>query len=281
MMNTKLKSTATNKYETMCYVQEAPQSSEMTPGGYTVKQSCLGVPYVEFQATLWSFGHANRMHRRYDKQNAEEVITTDERIQRLKAQNKWRGERNHPNPDIKGTTLTDVRMTIPEPMRTSHFISHDRFEGDRYKAKITTAAGYEPGRGLTAEIIDNGSVPSFSVRLMGVMIPNASPNMPNMKVSKVITFDEVDFPSHQEADADIQARIQESAQIVFFKDLAKYCIDQSENMNVVCESFQLTPDDVIGVSKDGDFIFEQADMTRIKIRSKADIRAEILNVLRK
>ena len=67
------------------------------------------------------------MHRWYDLQNAKNVVTTDERLQTLKAQNKWRGEWNHPNPEIKGQQYSDIRMTIPEPMRTSHFISNDKF----------------------------------------------------------------------------------------------------------------------------------------------------------
>ena len=122
-----LKSTQTNKYETACFVQEAPTSSGLRPGGYKIKKSSTGNPYVVFEATLWSFDNYNRMHRRYDKNNAEQVITSDERIQTLKAQNKWRGELNHPNPDIKGQQYSDIRMTIPEPMRTSHFINKDKF----------------------------------------------------------------------------------------------------------------------------------------------------------
>lgn len=272
------KSTASNKYETACFVQEAPTSSELEPGGYEVKKSSEGHTYVVFPATLWTFECYNRMNRRYDINNAKAVINGDERIQTLKSQNKWRGEWNHPNPDIKGQQYSDIRMTIPEPMRTSHFINKDKFEGNRYKAIITTHPQTECGRAAASEVVDLGAVPSFSVRLLGNMIPNAPRNQPNMRVSKVITFDMVDYPSHHDANADIVARIQESANVIFLKELAKYCVDQSENLNVVCESFEISTDEIMGINN-GSIIIEQAD-SRIHLPLQGDIRREALSILR-
>ena len=95
-----LKSTQTNPYETACFIQEAPISSELSPKGYKVKKSSTGLPFCVFDATLQTFNCYNRMGRRYDAQNLVSVIESDERIQTLKKQNKWRGELNHPNPDI-------------------------------------------------------------------------------------------------------------------------------------------------------------------------------------
>lgn len=273
-----LKSTQTNNYETACFVQEAPVSSELEPGGYEIKKSVEGLPFCVFPATLQTYGVHNRMRRRYDPHNVDSVINTDERIQTLLQQNKWRGEWNHPNPDIKGQQYSDIRMTIPEPMRTSHFISKNRLEGDRYRATITTHPRTECGRSVASEIIDLGSVPSFSVRLLGNMIPNASPTQPNMRVTKVITFDMVDFPSHVGADADIVARVQESANVVFLKELAKYCTEQDETMQVVCESFEISADEIMGIHN-GNIIVEQADSSRMHIPLKGDIRREALSIL--
>ena len=195
-----LKSTQTNKYETACFVQEAPTSSEMDPRGFKVFVSVDGHHYCEFDATLQTFNCQNRMRRQYDPHNLVSVIDNDERIQTLVRQNKWRGELNHPNPEIKGEQYSDIRMTIPEPMRTSHMIRKNRLEGDKYKGIITTHPGTECGQAASSEIIDLGAVPSFSVRLLGNMIPNAPAGQPNMRVTKVITYDMVDFPSHRDAD---------------------------------------------------------------------------------
>ena len=273
------KSTTTDKYATSCFVQEAPINSNLERKGLTIKTSCEGLPYCIFRSPLWSFGHYNRMHRRYDKENARSAIQNDERIQNLKKRNAWRAEWNHPNPEIKGQQYSDIRMTIPEPMRTSHFINDDEFVGDLYKATITTHPRTEPGRAVASEIIDLGGQPAFSVRLMGTMLPNAPMNAPNMRVSKVITFDMVDFPSHQEAEADIEPVHQEGT-VIFLKELAKYCCEQDENMAVVCESFEISPNEIMTISQDASIICEQADTSKIIIPLKSDIRREALSILR-
>lgn len=274
-----VKSTQTNKYETACFLQEAPTSSELDTRGYKLKKSIEGIPYCEFTATLQTFNCYNRMGRRYDAQNVVSVINGDERIQTLKRQNKWRGEWNHPNSPYKDKTYSDIRMTIPEPRNTSHFINKDHLEGDRLKAVITTHPGTADGRSVTSEIVDLGSVPSFSVRLLGNLIPNAPANQPNIRVSKVITFDLVDFPSHPGADADISARIMESANIVFMKELAQYCAEQDEGLRVVCESFQFSPEEIMGISN-GSIIINSAD-AHVRIPLKGEIRREALDFIMK
>ena len=71
-----LKSTQTNKYETACFVQEAPTSSELSPRGYKLKKSIKGEPFCVFDATLQTFDCYNRMGRRYDANNVVSVINT-------------------------------------------------------------------------------------------------------------------------------------------------------------------------------------------------------------
>lgn len=273
-----LKSTQTNNYETACFVQEAPVSSEMKPGGYEVKKSAEGLPYCIFPATLQTYACTNRMNRRYDMNNVQQVVDTDERIITLEKQNKWRGEWNHPNPDIKGQQYSDIRMTIPEPMRTSHFINKHQFIDNKMRATITTHPRTECGRAVASEIIDLGVVPSFSVRVLGVMIPNAPVSQPNMRVTKFITADMVDFPSHHDANADITPVMESFADVIFMKELSKYCVEKDENMRVVCESFEISADEIMGIHS-GTIVFEQADNSHIYIPLKGEIRREALNIL--
>lgn len=275
------KSTQTEKYETACFVQEAGVGANMDRGTLKIlKNKSDGRSYCKFDSVLWSFAGKNRMGRWYDIENAKIVINTDPRIQKLKSINKWRGELNHPNPDIEGQRYNSIRMTIPEQTRTSHFINKDRFEGLQYKAEITTnGADTECGNQVNWEIIDNGSVPDFSVRLMGTMLPNAV-NRPNMKVNKVITFDMVDFPSHEDAEADIKA-VQESVDIcrvIFLQDLAKYCVEQSEDLKCVCESFEISPEEIFGI-RDGSIEIHQKDTSKIWIPLAKDIRKEAISII--
>ena len=286
-----LKSTQTNKYETACFIQESPQSSELRPGGYTVRQSAFGTPICEFDATLQTFNCYNRMGRRYDAQNLVSCIDTDERIQTLLRQNKWGQELNHPAPLNKGEQLSDIRMTIPEPLNVCSYISKPRLEGDRYKGHITTQATNDAGKYVTSLVIDQGAVPSYSVRLLGNMIPNARPNSPNIRVNKVITFDCVSFPSHHDANADIIPHTYtESAvmnldgdadgfgKVIFLQELAKYCVEQTENLQVIMESFQISMDEVMGINN-GSIIIDGNDQSRIWIPLKGDTYREAANIL--
>ena len=287
-----LKSTQTNKYETACFIQETPTSSELSPNGYKVTQSSFGTPIVDFDATYQTFNCYNRMGRRYDGQNLDSVIKNDERIQTLLRQNKWESELNHPNADIKGQQLSDIRMTIPDPLNVCGFISKPRLEGDRYRGHFRTQATNKAGQYLTSLIVDQGGVPSFSVRLLGNMIPNARPNQPNIRVTKVITFDCVSFPSHHDANADITPRVMTEGyqmnldgdengygKVIFLQELAKYCVEQSENLQVVMESFEISLDEVMGIHN-GSIVIEQADMSRIRIPLVGDTRREAINILR-
>lgn len=269
-----------NKYATQCFIQEAPQCSELSKENLKITKSARGLYYCTFPATLQTYGHPNRMRRCYDGQNVAQVIAQDERIQTLKRQNKWRGEWNHPNPDIKGDTLTDIRMTIPEPTRTSHMINNDALVGNKYVGTITTHPDTECGRAVNAEIIELGVVPSFSVRLLGIMVPNARPGQPNMRVTKVITFDMVDFPSHPNADAEIPAGVMEQyTSVMFLPELAKYAAQKDEVCKVVCESFEITPEEISGIFQNGDIGITQKNGSFMRMPLQKEIRQEALNFL--
>lgn len=278
-----LKSTQTNKYETACFIQEAPEYvQEFDRRGLIIKHTSTGKPYCIFPACLQTYGCTNRMKRRYDGFNVKSVIDNDERIQRLKYQNKWRGEWNHPNSWYKDKQYSDIRMTIPEPDRTSHFINEDRLENNRLMATITTAPATFNGE-INDEIIDLNIIPSFSVRILGNMIPNAPANQPNIRVSKFITADMVDFPSHPDADAEIEKMVTEYARVAPLQELAKYCTEQDEAMRVVCESFEFSPEEINGIIMCGDtpsIDVHQSNKSRVIIPMRSDIRREALSILK-
>ena len=146
---------------------------------------------------------------------------------------------------------------------------------------ITTHPATPNGMAVSEEIIDLGVIPSFSIRLLGNMIPNAPYDQPNIKVSKVITVDMVDFPSHPEADADIEKMITEYARVVDMGNLAKYCAEQDENLRVICESFEISKDEIMGFSETGNSIaVAQKDKSKILIPMRSDIRREAANILK-
>ena len=96
----------------------------------------------------------------------------------------------------------------------------------------------------------------------------------------VITFDMVDFPSHDGAEADItpSVHMESYSNVVFLKELAKYCCEQDKDgLSVVCESFQISTDEIMGIH-DGSIVIEQCDST-IHIPLKGKIRQEALSII--
>ena len=61
------------------------------------------------------------------------------------------------------------------------------------------------------------------------------------------------------------------------KELAKYCAEKSETMQVVCESFQISTDEIMGIHN-GSIIVEQ-DATKIAIPLAGDVRREALSFI--
>jgi hypothetical protein len=90
----------------------------------------------------------------------------------------------------------------------------------------------------------------------------------------------VDFPSHEDAEADIKP-VQESTdicQVIFLQDLAKYCVEQSETLRCVCESFEITPEEVYGI-RDGSIEIHQRDSSKILIPMEKQIRREAISII--
>lgn len=283
-MTTNLKSTQTNPYTLSCFIQEAATYSEVEPGQAKIKRAINGNPYCVFPALLQTYSVYNRMNRMYSIKNVQDKVDNDERIITLESQNKWRGELNHPNADVKGQVLSDIRMTIPEPTKSSHFINHHKFENNRFTAEITTHPNSEPGIQVTSETVDLHITPSFSVRVCGTMIPNAPYGTPNINVTRVITVDWVDFPSHINADGDIRNivesyAVENYANAVYLKELAKYCVDQNEKLKIVCESFQISAEELMGVTTDGSLMIHQQDSSKIRIPLPSEIRRDAINNL--
>ena len=119
-------------------------------------------------------------------------------------------------------------------------------------------------------------MPSFSVRILGVAIPNAGPGQPNVRVNKVITVDAVDYAAHEGADGDITAKIMESyADVFFLKELAKHCVQSDEGLKVICESFEIGMDDILGLTSDSSTICMCSQNGRMFIPLKSEIKDEV------
>ena len=143
--------------------------------------------------------------------------------------------------------------------KTSHYIRSPRMNGNLLEANIQTDSSNVNGMNMAIKIVDGKIIPCFSARVLGSKAPNSDTVM----VRKLVTYDWVLYPSHQEAMGKLNQPLMESAKqlenetgvkIVYFKDLARMAAGNSEETKMLCEAFQLTEEDIIGVTNTGNSI---------------------------
>ena len=248
--------------DALCYIQEQTSYEDDYKGkfGYEYHDCGNGRFFLTFPAVLQSFGVKNRNGRKYDLNNVWHCIQTDEYIQEMLKHNSWMGEIDHPAPEIAGQELTVQRICNPNMERTSHYIRSPRIEGNLLTANIQTDSSTQAGMNMAIKIVDGKIVPCFSARVLGSKAPGSDVVI----VKKLATYDWVLFPSHDVAVARINQPLMESVEnkfeketgikIVYFKDLAKMAAGNSEETKLLCEAFQLTEEDIIGVTETGNSV---------------------------
>lgn len=250
--------------ETLCFIQEQTSFEDdyRNSFGYSIHKED-GRFYVIFEAVLQSFGIMNRNKRMYDAQNVWNCIQTDEQIQTLLKNNSWIGEADHPAACIQGEELTMQRISVPDMNNSSHYIRKPRLEGNLLLGTIQTDSGTKSGMNMAIKIVDGKIVPCFSARVLGALTHRGS--QPIVNVRKLVTYDWVLYPSHREAQAKITQPLQESVKqaedfvgtIIFLPELAKMATVGSKDAQFICEAFDLTNDDLIGVTATGNSVVLQ------------------------
>lgn len=257
------KDTMLNDLNTFCYIQEQTSFEEDYDGGFGFQVVDKGSRfYVLFDAVLQSFGIKNRNGREYDFDNIWKLIQTDPYIQDMLRKNSWLGEIDHPAAILKGEELTMQRIANPDMKLSSHYIRSPKRDGNLLKASIQTDSSNENGMNMAIKIVDGKIIPCFSARVLGAL-RNVLGKM-IVYVNKLVTYDWVLFPSHPEAEAMIKQPHMESvkeiaeaaaafagAKVVFLKELAQAAANDSAEVAMICEAFDLSVEDVIGLTSTG------------------------------
>ena len=247
-----------------CYIQEQTSLPEDNKRfGYTQHGSGDRF-YLTFPAVLQSFGVMNRNRRMYMAENIMDRIQNDDYIQSMLKQNSWMGEIDHPSPQIAGTELSISRISNPDPKMTSHYIRAPRLNNNLLEANIQTDSSNPNGMNMAIKIVDGKIIPCFSARVLGEL--QSRGGKPVVNVRKLVCYDWVFYPSHVEALGKINQPVMESVQMVedqynvkilFLKELAEMAANNSKETEWLCESFDLTIDDVIGVTSTGNSVVIQ------------------------
>lgn len=271
--------------DTLCYIQEQTSFLE-DYGDNEFGYQIHGDPatnrfFVTFPAVLQSFGIKNRNRREYSASNIWHCIESDEQIQTMLKNNSWIGEIDHPSADKTGESLTMQRIANPDMERSSHFIRSPHLNGNLLEANIQTDSSTDAGMNMAKKIVDGKMVPCFSARVLGAL-ENIG-GKPIVNVRKLITYDWVLYPSHIEAEAKINQPIQESAEIANFEEYANCKIIRfpelakmaagDEDVKILCEAFELTEDDIIGVTKTGNSaVFQESGNIYVQPINDRNIR---------
>lgn len=250
------------KLSSLCYVAEQTSFKEDYNDNFGYELHDRGNRfYIVFEGILQSFNVLNRNGRMYDADNIMNCIQNDPYILAMLAQNSWMGELEHPTAIYENQTLSLARLAGVFPNNTSHFIRKPRLEGNLLKATIQTDSSNQSGMNMAIKIVDGKVIPGFSARVLGEL--KTKNGKPFVDVKKLITYDYVLFPSHKEALGNVNRPFAESVQtvekaingsIIFFEELAKDVAKDSEEAQILCESFGLTNDDIIGVTSTGNSV---------------------------
>ena len=272
--------------DTLCYIQEQTSFVEDYSGNFGYEVHDMGGRfYVTFPAILQSFGDINRNGRSYDADNIWTCISTDDYIQSMLKCNSWLGERDHPAAELMGQELTLNRISNPALGNTSHYIRSPKLTPDKrlLQANIQTDSSTDAGNEMAIKIVDGKMIPCFSARVLGAL--QKKQGLPCVNVRKLITYDWVLFPSHRQSRGLLNQPIQESVsamesavaglKILYLHELAKMAAENDKEVQWLCESFNITEEDLLGVTATGNsaVLTENGNIyvqpiTDAKIRSK-------------
>ena len=267
--------------DTLCYIQEQTSFTDdyANDFGYEVHKIHGDRFYVTFPAILQSFGNINRNGREYDADNIWSCISTDDYIQSQLRCNSWVGERDHPAPELVGQELTLQRISNPSLANASHFIRSPHLSDDKkyLHANIQTYIGTEAGESMAENIVYSHVVPCFSARVLGAL--QRKGNRPVVNVRKLITYDSVLFPSHSDAMGQLKQPLMEAANVlataaacklIMLPELAKMAMNNDDGAKWLCESFQLTEKDLLGVTESGNSMVISENATNVYIQPITD-----------
>ena len=151
---------------------------------------------------------------------------------------------------------------------------------------IQTDSSNEHGMNMAIKIVDGKILPCFSARVFGELTNKNG--QPIVTVRKLITYDWVLFPSHPEAEARINQPLQEACDqfnennitLIFFPQLAQMAAASSKETQILCESFGLNIEDVIGVTSTGNsLVIQENANTYVQPITDKFVRSKTQNML--
>lgn len=202
--------------------------------------------FVRFDTILQSLDCINRNRRYYKGDAIVSSITTPETLELLR-NNKLHSEAGHP---VDGSP---ARIATVDPKCTCNIIKKMWRDGNLIRGSIETLDDGMYGTKLTKGILQ-GINPSYSYRGFAMIDKKGNVSYVN-KPPRFITYDEVNLPSHKEAYAEPKKtkvalgydgtettmESTDASRIILASEVREMIMRDSDNLKVVCESFDLDP----------------------------------------
>lgn len=212
--------------------------------------------YVRFNTVLQSLDCKNRNGRIYNGDALVKGLSAPE-ITELINNKKWKGECDHP------VTKDIQRIASVLSKYESHYITKWWREGNLIKGTIESIDDNMYGTALAKRVLQ-GENPSFSLRALAMLEKRGNATYVD-KPPRVITYDEVNLPSHKEAyaerkkekvisdgkkeyvyegaDPTLLSKYQKGETVFAIEatDIKDMLVSHSDNLKIVCESFDIDP----------------------------------------
>lgn len=294
-----------------CFLSEevsTPDDQHWGSNSYTVEAKNIGdtnesILSVFYDGCLQTFGDVNFNQRIYEGEDVYGAFMSDVHAQNKYRRNKLTGELGHPIPMMEGEELSFTRLCEVPKERSAIIIRDMRLDGNRMMGHIQTDPGTQNfGVNIAKSIIGAGYVPSHSLRSFGIIRPGTERNGCKgiVSVKKFITYDLVESPSHEQANATFTPKREEtmkgayikkfesvenfekqdSSIIIPYQDLAYYAMQESKQ-GYLMEAFQLQDDSIFGVTKSGQSVIlkDRDDIFYVPVTE--DVHREIRDVMKK
>lgn len=167
-----------------------------------------GLNFLRFSTCLQSFKGLNRNRRLWKAEHIRQMAN-DRPVQELIEKGSFVGEAGHPVP-MDGKVTIERILTI-DPLRCSHrIVSLSWPKPDELHGVVETLdeGPGSPGDRLMRNIMQN-IVPAFSLRSLVPQRKEADGSTTVTSAGRMVTYDRVYLPSHQEAYMDIEIPVQQ------------------------------------------------------------------------
>lgn len=241
------------------------------------------ISYLRFRQCLQSFGKRNRNKRLWQASHIRDSLKHPWVVQHLEHKGGLPGENGHPT--AESGELSMERLCKIDPNNICILLKSYSFENNDtllFGVVETIDDGNGPGNRLMRNILQ-GIQPAVSCRTLVPQKKNADGTIDVMGPGRLICYDRVFTPSHEEAFMDtksgitaVQTKLPAKAKSVIespayecaMKDLKDYALDKSDSMRFILDGLDVCMEDTF-IDKAG-FLSAATNEGRIFIPVRQD-----------